>query len=528
MGVYGYIDGVYYDGGGWRPEAGFDPTQRPWYIGASENSGKVTLIGPYSDVQSGKVIISLSIMLKDRKSVISMDIYLDRIQEIAEDAVASGASDYEVILDRSGTVIAHSVRSEIGKNYAVAQGTMADAVLEHLGEAGGHYFEYDYDRSHYIVYHSQVQNSWHCLSIINATNVFRPLKLILSCTLLVVAVVVFVLSMFMDSYNKSTRRIKNLTEETRLDKLTGFLNKASAGATMAELCQHASGLLAILDLDSFKLVNDLFGHDMGDRVLSAFADVIRRSTEADDTLCRIGGDEFLIFCRGMAESELAPLTQRLNDELISECTRLMGSGFDIPIGVSVGAAAVPEQGRDYRQLFPLADKALYHVKQNGKHACALYAPALHADAADEETPVGRLAHITQILEERGETDAALWLGQDAFTPVYRYALRAIRHRGGSVCELLFLLRAEDAGNAVPADMSERFASVLGEALCARDIVLQNGPTQFFVLLPDCRQAEDAAQRVLELWRRTAESNRFSVTYVAQERDFGAADAETTE
>ena len=70
---------------------------------------------------------------------------------------------------------------------------------------------------------------------------------------------------------QNSRTIENLSEEAVTDRLTGFLNKAGTLKKLSVLCRSERGMLTILDLDSFKLVNDIYGHDMGDRVLRSFA-----------------------------------------------------------------------------------------------------------------------------------------------------------------------------------------------------------------------------------------------------------------
>ena len=517
MGVYGYVSGGYYDGGGWVPSEGFEPKTRPWYIEAAAKGGEVTLIDPYVDAQSGTVMMSLAKMLSDGDSVIAMDIYLDRIQEITESAVTSGASDIEVILDTRNMVVAHSDRGEVGKNYSDELGTLAAAMMESLSDADQTVFEFDYNDAHYIAYQAMLQNDWRCLSVKDATSVFKPLKRLLISTVAVISAVVFVLSAFLSSYNKNSRAIEDLTEETKLDKLTGFLNKAGTTSRMTELCRTEPGMLAILDLDNFKLINDLYGHDMGDRVLMTFADVVRQNTRSGDVLCRIGGDEFLIFCKNVTDERvMSNLTERLNGQFVFECRRLMGKDFNIPIGVSVGAVAVPEHGRDYRQLFSLADKALYRVKQSGKHSCSVYAAA-QAPADSAEGLDGEMNRITQILEERGDSDDALWLGQDAFTSVYRFMLRSIRQNGGAAVKLLFTLcTAETGGDGSLSDAADCLGGILGEVLCAQDVILRSKPTQFFVLLPGPQHAETVAEQVLDAWQKTAYCKQFTVVYAAEE------------
>ena len=523
MGVYGYINGGYYDGAGWVPDEGFEPKTRPWYVKAASNNGEVTLIDPYVDAQSGTVMMSLSMMLSDQDSVVAMDIYLDRIQEITEDAVASGLADVELILDAHDMVIAHSDRGEVGKAYGSQQGTFAAAMMETLNRSEENYFEFFYGNSHYIAYQARLQNDWRCLSVTDATDVFKPLKRILSTTVVIVAVVTCLLAVFMAHYNRKNRAIENLTEETKLDKLTGFLNKAGTAAKLPELCRAETGMLAILDLDSFKLVNDLHGHDMGDKVLSAFASIVRQNTRAEDVLCRIGGDEFVIFCRNVTDDNVvAGLARRLNDQLVSECRRLMGADFDIPIGVSVGAVAVPSQGRDYQLLFPLADRALYQVKQNGKHGSAVYDASLNVSGGADSLD-GELARITQILDERGDRSTALWLGQGAFSSVYRFLLRSLRQSGGTAAKLLFLVSAAAGeSEAKLPEAADRFSAILDETLGTQDVILQSKPTEFLVLLRSRQNAREVADSILAHWQETEGHERYVVTFAAQELSFPPA------
>lgn len=523
MGVYGYINGGYYDGAGWIPEEGFQPKTRPWYIEAAANNGEVALIDPYVDAQSGLVMMSLAMMLSDGDSVVSMDIYLDRIQELTENAVLSGNTDIEMILDQRNMVIAHSDKNEVGKNYGDERGTFAAALLENLTGSDETHFEFYYGDSHYIAYQARLQNDWLCLSVKDATDVFAPLKLILLGTIATISVIVFMLAAIMSSYNKNNQTIEDLTEETMLDKLTGFLNKAGTAGRMPELCRTERGMLAVLDLDSFKLVNDIYGHDKGDAVLSSFADIVRQNTRVGDVLCRIGGDEFLIFCKNVTdESVMANLALRLNKQLAEECEKLMGRDFNIPIGVSMGAVRVPEQGEDYPLLFQLADKALYQVKRNGKHGCAVYDTAMHAGDLSEKSLDEELERVRKIMDERKEADTAMWLGQEAFTSVYRFALRDAKAAGGAVTELLFLLTATESGNeSILSEAAECFGGILSEALHAEDVVWRSKPTQFLVLLRRERDAEAVIGEILETWGGSAYQGRCTVAFTSEERRFSA-------
>ena len=115
-GIYGCFNGEYLDGIGWIPEEGYDPTTRPWYKEAIEGNGEPVVVSPYVDAQTGKVMISVSMLLDDKESVISLDMVMDGMQEFAENINLNG-NGYGFIIDDKGLIVAHHETEEIGKNY---------------------------------------------------------------------------------------------------------------------------------------------------------------------------------------------------------------------------------------------------------------------------------------------------------------------------------------------------------------------------------------------------------------------------
>ena len=83
--------------------------------------------------------------------------------------------------------------------------------------------------------------------------------------------------------------------EITIDKLTGFLYETGITEHFPVACAGKQGTLMIVDLDSFKLINDLYGYEVGDNVLGNFADILKNNLKDDDLFGRVGGDEFIIF-----------------------------------------------------------------------------------------------------------------------------------------------------------------------------------------------------------------------------------------
>ncbi len=287
-------------------------------------------------------------------------------------------------------------------------------------------------------------------------------------------------------------QINKFETDATVDKLTGFLNKAASAEKIAVLCNEKRGALMMIDLDAFKLVNDLYGHEMGDRVLTAFAECIRAALP-DGVYGRIGGDEFLVFAHGLTrEDDAADFTAALNRSLLARAKALMGEEMEIPLGASVGIVMVPEQGTDYPELFKMADKALYHVKQNGKHGYAIYGS--YDDVP--EHAVG-IASVSRLLEERHIPDCALMLDRESFMYVYRFVMRHLMRNRDTGCKVLFTVSAEGTQEA---EIAEEFGIFLQHALRKSDLMMKAGKKQYFVLLPEVGQnGTAAAERVTEAW-----------------------------
>ncbi len=196
-GLYGYINGRFFSGTNWVPPEDYDPVMRPWYTNPMEHPGEITILDPYVDVQTGNVMLALGKTLCDGVSVISVDVSLDQVQKLTENAVRSGYSDAEMILNNKGTVVAHSDPSENGKNYYEERGSLGADIVRHLDTMEGNSFEFKYNGAHYIVYVAEIQNGWYCISVKDATRVFGSLNWILFATISAVIVTIIIIGIIM-------------------------------------------------------------------------------------------------------------------------------------------------------------------------------------------------------------------------------------------------------------------------------------------------------------------------------------------
>jgi diguanylate cyclase (GGDEF)-like protein len=160
-----------------------------------------------------------------------------------------------------------------------------------------------------------------------------------------------------------------LLAEAETDQLTGVGNRRRAGKalTAARAMADRQNLpMAVLlcDLDWFKNINDGYGHDVGDQVLVAFADLLQRSVRAFDTVTRWGGEEFLVILPTCDQAAAVAVA----DQLISECPDALASVLPANVRqtASIGIALYPDTANNPEAVIRAADDAMYQAKREGR------------------------------------------------------------------------------------------------------------------------------------------------------------------
>ncbi len=213
-GLYGYINGEYLDGTSWTPDDDYVPTERPWYIEARANIGRVAVVDPYADALTGTVMLTLSKTLCDAKSVVAVDFSLDRLQAIVENVVTQENLDEAIVLDQNYRVIAHSDRSEIGRNYMTEADTVGHLFAEQFSKSNDGYVLLRFGSGRYVANSVSVANEWYCISVYDATSDFAQLRNILLFTVAAAFLVVLILLSILIRSNRKTRLARELNEKT--------------------------------------------------------------------------------------------------------------------------------------------------------------------------------------------------------------------------------------------------------------------------------------------------------------------------
>lgn len=169
--------------------------------------------------------------------------------------------------------------------------------------------------------------------------------------------------------------VVRLKEEARIDPLTGLLNRRGLterlNAEIVRANREGHPLAAVtFDVDHFKSVNDVHGHDTGDRVLAWVADTIRRETRVSDLSARLGGDEFLVILPTAGVAEARAFAERVRAAMHAESptTRSLPEALQLSVSAGVAVAVKPSSPS---ALTGAADQALYAAKREGRDTTAV-------------------------------------------------------------------------------------------------------------------------------------------------------------
>ena len=160
---------------------------------------------------------------------------------------------------------------------------------------------------------------------------------------------------------------EELSRISKLDPLTGAYNRRYFSEVLEELFalskrQNTPLSLAIMDMDDFKSINDRYGHDIGDKVLQVFVDIIQGHIRESDLFARFGGEEFILLLPHTDLQQAVIVLEKLR-KLVASCDTVTGVSFTVSIGVS--ELNIDED--TIQTLIKRADNALYKAKQSGKN-----------------------------------------------------------------------------------------------------------------------------------------------------------------
>ncbi len=234
------------------------------------------------------------------------------------------------------------------------------------------------------------------------------------------------------------------------DALTGLPNRAQ----LDDLTKYAINLaqrsheplaLMFLDLDQFKDINDTLGHSVGDALLVALANRIRLALREEDTVSRLGGDEFIFLLHNVDANGASHVAQKLLD-VIAKPYRI--DAFDLNVTGSIGIALYPSDGEDMETLFRSADAAMYRAKQEGRHGFRFFTAEMQARSARHLQLVNALRQALEHNQLEVHYQPQVSMHDDRIVGA-EALLRWTHPDLGSVSPTEFIPAAEDSGLILP-------------------------------------------------------------------------------
>lgn len=331
--------------------------------------------------EEGDIIIDYSIPLKNAENevigVVACDLSISRLRQVVEDIKPYPTSIVMVMLEDLTFVIHPDKGYPMHKTLPVylkergiepdttllkvlREGEVGKMTLSPLGEELFLYYDVIGKAGYRLLIESPSSDVYSSLD-----EIAHIMKTIGGFGL---ASLLFILAFMIYENKKRERKVVErnmeiLREAAEIDGLTGIFNRSTGEGLIAEqIRSHVPGILAILDCDKFKLVNDNYGHSTGDELLKHLSGTLKRCF-AQDIVLRLGGDEFAIFCQ--SEKSVGDFKIKVQ-QFFTEIRKIRVEGMgDYSPSVSMGAAAYHgEDDLDFEQLYKMADRLLYESKHS--------------------------------------------------------------------------------------------------------------------------------------------------------------------
>lgn len=218
-----------------------------------------------------------------------------------------------------------------------------------------------------------------------------------------------------------------IMNELQYDSLTGVYNKKTITEYAKKRISEEKEkriVIAILDVDNFKSVNDTFGHLYGDKVLARVGGRLKEIVGEDGVIGRIGGDEFMIVFNGLDDDQvLRGMLRAIRTQIKWE----FAEDFEnLSITCSIGASIFPVNGRDYEDLFKKADCCLYIAKEKGRDRYVFFRDEMHRASYEAMLNKNQLNAMKNPREIRELKNVASFM-ENAMTDSRKAILDAMRH-----------------------------------------------------------------------------------------------------
>ncbi|MCR5279905.1 MAG: cache domain-containing protein [Lachnospiraceae bacterium] len=219
--LYGVFARKFMDGSGWVPSSDYVPESRPWYLAARNGGEEIAVVSSYYDMATGANRMCVSKCLADQRSVIAMDIDLDRIRKIVKAFSVDNSTEGIMVLDEDFFVVAHSDRTQIGNEYAKEEGTLGRMIADRLAsDSDSNWFKLNYSGTSYLVSTADINFGWKAVTVAEERALMKRTNIL--ALEMVMALLVLIAAVFIVYMNFRKKRHESLRLNSQLQAVAGI------------------------------------------------------------------------------------------------------------------------------------------------------------------------------------------------------------------------------------------------------------------------------------------------------------------
>ena len=306
-------------------------------------------------------------------------------------------------------------------------------------------------------------------------------------------------------------KLQTQEDSESFDFLTGLPMRSRGEKLTAQFMQQYSGCLIFIDMDNLKKINDIHGHKAGDRALKVLGTLLTE-VSPNSIVCRLGGDEFLLFIPETDKEQVTAFIQNLFEKFehaTSEDPEIQYASISAGLYLSA-------KGEPFEDCYSKADKALYHVKQNGKQGFFFY-QQMELDLSENEVTGKDLGLIAHALSESGRYNGALNLDYREFAKIYEY-MNHLNERYKHHCFLIMVTIDTAPGSVTHTENREQALACMEQAIHEKirrvDICTRYSSMQYLLILyePDETQISKVMDRIFQYYDTLYDRKDFIPSY----------------
>ena len=299
-----------------------------------------------------------------------------------------------------------------------------------------------------------------------------------------------------------------------IDIITGIMSRTAGEAAIAQAMKDDDGCLVFLDVDNLKKINDTYGHKAGDRVLRMMGDTLTTHSE-NGICCRLGGDEFLIFIKNIAQEEAEHRIQKI----ITDFDEKKNAEAETSMATVSAGLVMTTTAETYMKAYNRADRALYYVKQNGKNGYQFY----NQDSESFKIETVDVNRVVSGIRTSGSYKGAMDVEYRHFATLYEF-IENNKIRFSHPFTLIMITLEATEGDCPQLEELEKSMYYMEQAIQQTirnvDVITRYSRQQFLIILlgSNTEGVQIAVDRIFRGYYKMNGTGSFSPVYAVAEVD----------